>query len=85
MWRRCKKSSVNLGVGSCHKDELAEGQKTVGRGGGSGGGDTDGVGPPTSPVILAPDQGVVQGCGQPCSAALSGYPQADHGVAGGDI
>ena len=32
---------------------------------------------------MVPDQGVVQGCGRPCSAARLGYPQSDHGGEGG--
>ena len=79
---RRKIPSVNLEVGPRHKGELAGGQKMAHRGGRSGGGDTVGVGPPTSPGSLAPDQGVVQGCGQPCSTARWGYPQADHGGEG---
>ena len=57
-----KGSSANSEFGPCHKGELAGRQKTTGRGGGSGGGHTDGLGPPPSPGSLAPDQGVVQGC-----------------------
>ena len=58
-----KYQALILEVGPCHKGKLAGGQKMASRGGGSGGGETVGVVPPTSRVSLAPDQGVVQGCG----------------------
>ena len=80
-----KRPIVNSEVGLRHKGDLAGGKKTAGRGGGSGGGDTVVVGPPTSPGSLAPYQGVVQGCGQPCSAVRSSYLQADHFVEGGAV
>ena len=41
--------------------------------------------PPFNPGGMSTDKGVVQGCGQPCSAALSSYPRADHGGEGGTV
>ena len=59
-----KRLSVDTEVGLRHKGKLAGGQETASRGGGSGGGNTIGVGPPPSPGNLAPDQGVVQAYSQ---------------------
>ena len=72
----------NPEVGTRHKGEPEEVQEAAVRGGGSGGGGTVGVGPPSAPGSLSSDQGVVQGCGRPCSAARSGHPRADHGREG---
>ena len=80
-----KRPSVNSEVGLRHKGELAGGKKTAGRGGGSGCGDTVVVGPPISPGSLAPYQGVVKCCSQPCSANRSSYPRADHFGEGGAV
>ena len=55
--------SVDTEVGTRHKVKLAGGQEAASRGGGIRGGDTVGFVPPSSPGSLAPDQGVVQGCG----------------------
>ena len=74
---------MEVGTRHCGKPEGR--QVTAGRGGGSGGGSTNGFGPPTPPGILAPDKGVVPGCGRPCSAARSDYPRADHDGAGGSV
>ena len=80
-----ERPSFNPEVGPHHKGEPEEGQETADREGGSIGGGTVGVGPPSALGSLAPYQGVVQGCGRPCSAARSGYPRADHGREGGTV
>ena len=80
-----KRPSVDLEVGPLHKVNFEGVQEMAGRGGGSGGGDTVGVGPPSSPGSLVPDQGVVQGFGLPFSAVHLGYPQEDNGGEGGVV
>ena len=72
-----ERASFNLEFGPRHKGKPDEGQETAGTGGGRGGGGTVRFGPPSAPGSLAPDQGVVQGCGRPCSAVScpsSGLP-----------
>ena len=60
--RSCKVSGTHWEVGTHHSGNLAGHQAMAGRGGGSGGVSTNGVGPPTQPGSFAPAKGVVQGC-----------------------
>ena len=75
-------SRKDLEAGPRHKGEPPGRQKTEGEDRGRGGRDSDGVGPAECKEGTEKDQGMVQGCGQPCTAAHSSYARADHGGAG---
>ena len=60
-----KGSFPHLEVGPRNHSKLEGQHATASRGSGSRGGGATWVGPPTPPGILAPDKGVVSGCGRP--------------------
>ena len=60
-------------TGPRHKGEPLGGQKTESGDRGIGGGDAAGVGPAKRKGGMEKAQGMVQGCGQPCTAARSSY------------
>ena len=77
---------THLEAGMRHKLKPQGGLDTEDVGGGWGGRAYDRIGPPPPPPgSLAPDEGVVLGCGRPLATACSSYPRADHGRGGRPI
>ena len=69
-------------AGPLHKGKPPGGQKTEGGDPGRGGGDAAGGGPAERKGSMEKAQGMVQDCGQPCTAACSSYARVDHGGSG---